>query len=195
MPAADDLEDPETWLGGFYGLAVLLGPRDDDVLTEAGTALWRLAGFDRGAPPGRATLTGSLVSRGVVEPLPGRPVAAMVSVLRVVESAEPDEDWLFLDIPLGALEAWDPAVGAFPFGPEASWPSRAWREPLEGWLVAVARALFAEVPYLRASTGWEASGLVRSDDLTGGGHHALLLNDGGRLQVSPVSRWDFGMPG
>lgn len=195
MPAADDLGDPGTWLGGFYGLAVLIGPRDDDALTEAGTALWRLAGFGRGTPPTRTTLTRSLTSRGVVEPLPGRALAAAVSVLRVVESADPDEDWLFLDLPLGALERWDPAVGAFPFGPEASLPSRVWREPLEQWLVEVGESLFAEVPYERAHTGFEASALVLPDDPTGGGHHALLLNADGRLLVSPVARWDFGGPG
>jgi hypothetical protein len=188
MASADDLLGGDTWLGGEYELAVLLGPRDDDRLEAAATALWRLAGFTRGTPPTRASLAASEPARGVVEPLPGRPLAAQVSAMRI---EEPDaEDWLFLDLPLGALSHWDPAVGAFPFGPEGGEPSRTWREPVEDWLVGIGRTLFAEVPYVRAITGWEASALDDEES----GHHAVLRNADGRLDVTPVTRWSFGGP-
>jgi hypothetical protein len=168
------MREDDTWLGGCYELAVLLGPPDDDRLAAARAALWRLGGF-AGTPP-----------RGTVEPLPGRPVAAQVSGLRL-----DDEDWAFLELPLGALSRWDPAVGAFPFGAEAGARSRAWREPLEAWLVDVGRRLHDEVPYVRAVTGWEASAVEPGG---GDGHHAVLEPVDDRLEVTPVSRWDFGGP-
>jgi hypothetical protein len=173
MPDPDD-----TWTGGYYELAVLLGPRDDARLAAARAALWRLAGF-AGTPP-----------RGLVEPVPRRPVAALLGEVR--EEVNPI-DWVFVNLPMGALSRWHPAVGAFPFGPEGGEPSRSWREPLEAWLLDVGRALFAEVPFVRAITGFEASALGPEG---GGesGHHGLLIADGGALTVIPVSRWDFGRP-
>ena len=188
MRGPDDVLDEETWSGGEYELAVLLGRRADDVLETAAAALWRLAGITGGTPPTRESLAASRPSRGVAVPVPGRPLACAVESLRFAEPE--DEDWLYLDLPLGALAAWDPAVGGFPLGPESGAGSRAWREPLEEWLVGVARALFAEVPYVRAITGWEASALEAGAEREAE-HHSVLRNDGGTLVVTPLQRWDF----
>jgi hypothetical protein len=193
MPEPDDLQSERTWHGGAYSLAVLLGPRDDRRMVAAAAALWHVAGLSGDGPPSEGPDIGAW-AKGLVEPIAGRPLAAALSTVRTDDSVADDEDWLFLDLPMGALSYWDPSVGAFPFGPEGGGPSRAWREPIETWLLSVGLALFEQVKFVVAITGWEASATFDEADPTGGGHCGVLLNQSGRLVVTPVERWDFGRP-
>jgi hypothetical protein len=188
-----DIEREGTWRGGAYSLAVLFGPRDDQRMPIAAAVLWRVAGFRGDGPPADGPDIGEWV-RGVVEPVAGRPIAAAISAVRTDDSVQTDEDWLFLDLPMGALSSWYSSVGAFPFGPEGGETSRQWREPIESWLLSVGSALFEEVMFKVAITGWESSATFDDRDPAGGGHCGVLLNEDGQLVSTPVMRWDFGRP-
>ncbi|AEE47509.1 hypothetical protein [Cellulomonas fimi] len=192
-----DAADDENWTGGYYELAIDLGPHDDGRLDAAVRALWAAAGLE---PPfrrldprqrpdvsARALLDGHLHARVTVPGL-GRTVCTVLVVREVTDDGgvtRHGDDWLDLCLPLGALSHLDARVGAYPFSHA---PSRAWREPVEQWFAGVAGAVFGSVPFAYALTGFEVSGFGAEDAADGRTGLYERAADG-TLRVAPVTAW------
>lgn len=158
--------DAYTWAGGFYGLAIELGPRSDERLQAALEAIWRHDGLDgcygnRDAEPSnQPRIAPTLETRlfGVATMPNGQQVACGTIIVREDEGP----DWLCFSLPLGALNtAYD--VGGYPFGGGSS--SHSWREPLDDWLAWIAAAVFAATPFQLALIGHEVSGATSADEV------------------------------
>jgi hypothetical protein len=149
--AADDLSDGENWTGGFYELLLVLGAADDARLDRAVRSLWRFAGVREGpVGPSAATLHEHGHLRGSLTLPSGDRV-----VCGGYASRYEDVDTLELYLPLGALARVDRRIGGFPFDDRSGAESLTWRAPLDKWLVDVAVAVHAEVPFRRALIGFE----------------------------------------
>jgi hypothetical protein len=202
MSRWSDLDEAENWHGGFYELAVNLGPRSDARLDLALTTVWSSAqvrGCHQRTAAGHVPTTCTLESlegaghlAGTVKIPGGRELVCGAVAIR----EEGGDDWLDFYLPLGALGGSDSRVGAFPFGTDGDATSRRWREPLDEWLVALGAAVYAKVPFRYAVVGFEASGLTL-DDVLGNRdtYYSVLDGRGGTLVVIGASRWDFGTPG
>lgn len=199
-----DPEDPGNWDGGYYEIAIKLGPRDDARLGAALTALWTAANvhgcFVGTTGSSHTTADPDLVSlekhghlRGVVEPPAIGPVVAGVLALR---SLHDDQDWITLYIPMGALAKTDPRIGGFPFGPAGTNASLLWRRGLDAWLADIGRSVYGAVPFQQAQFGYE------TDNATGNEPPqnrmiGLLVPDGADLTylgatASPTSSFTIG---
>lgn len=172
-----DLNDEANWTGGFYELALELGPSDDARLEQALLAVWRegcVAGcfapvFGPGNSSRRlighspvelclASLRQYDVLHGVVR-LPGGTDTACAAV----PSRDQDTDWLSFCLPIGALARSDPRLGTYPFGPDGGRTSLRWRREIDDWLATVAIGIFAEVQFRLGVIGCEASGEVSAE--------------------------------
>ena len=138
------LRDRDAWTGGYYGLAMQLGPRDDAHLQAAVGVLARAAGIawpwhvqwqpDRVRPASWriADLTAAQL-RGQVQLPDGRQVICAVVAVR----EDLGDDWLDLCMPLEALGRQDARIGGFPFEPDDS-TSLVWRQPIDNWFARLA---------------------------------------------------------
>ena len=156
----------DAWNGGFYELAIELGPRSDERLLVALKTLWRCDGLngchkDSAAEPSNQPrilpdLNGHLL--GIATVPGGRQVACGTFTVR----EDNGSDWLGFYLPMGALETvYD--VGAFPFNDDTS--NRAWREPLDTWLVQIAKSVFSVTPFSLALLGHEVSGETSAEEI------------------------------
>lgn len=177
-PVWADVEDEENWWGGYYELAILLGPRDDQRLDEAVRALSSAAGVTPGFERWH---------RGVTRLPSGTPVVCGYFDVR---EDEPELiDWVGLYVPLGALARADERVGGFPFGDDGYGPATLlWREPVDRWLEAIGRAVFEVVPFEYALIGVEVSGQEPGDTSDGAERaNALLVPGDGGLVFHPAT--------
>jgi len=203
--AAIDNED--NWTGGFYELAIEVGPTSDARLEETLTALWRLAGIQGTlavtsrkplrhgpAPLNLTSLDSAGHLRGVIDlPVGHRSVCGVVAVRE--EMAGPaigHSDWLALYVPLGALARIDARIAGFPFDIESGSASLSWRRSLDEWLAGIGRSVYGEVPFCLALVGFEALGDVHADDLGSGvphvRQHGFLLPQNSRLWYYPATQ-------
>jgi hypothetical protein len=162
-PAA--FADDQNWCGGFYELAVLVGPRDDARLDAAIRAAWaddRLDGCyaDRREPADQERLVCSLAAtdhvghlRGTAV-LPGGQRVVCGSVIIRDELAQ--RDWLDFYIPLGALSRADARVGGF--SGESGIKTLAWRLPIDEWLAGMGRRIYRSAAFAYGLIGFEVSG-------------------------------------
>jgi hypothetical protein len=156
------------WAGGFWELAVQLGPRSDERLRKAAEAIWAyplIEGcyMDRDIDPeGQQRL--SLSEAALTQLQSGfhiYGVAHFPDNLRLVcgsISIREDEsgiDWLDFYIPQGAVEATD-ELPMYDFTTGNYWPQT--HQILETWLAELGRYLFAHVPFKLGLVGHEASG-------------------------------------
>jgi hypothetical protein len=153
----------DAWCGGFYELALELGPRSDERLRAALVALWRHSDLDgcfrdRNQEPGnQERVPPECVEDGVhclgVARLPnGSRVACGSCVIR----EEDGPDWLDLYLPTGSLGNAYP-VGGFPFCGEADYPS-PWRSEVEDWLAEIGRTIAHVATFRLGLIGFEVSG-------------------------------------
>ncbi len=160
---ASDLDERENWHGGFYELAIELGPRDDARLERSLEVLWGSAGLHGCFAPsdgghhvpielGLSSLEQHGHLRGVLEP-PG--FGRLVAGLIVTRVERDQTDWLTLYLPLGALAKTDPRIGTFPFGRDGTMVSLEWRRGLDAWLADIGRSVFRAVGFGRALIGYE----------------------------------------
>lgn len=176
MSDPSDLDDPENWHGGFYELAVELGPRDDARLARALQVVWDVAQVQGcAAVVGRDPLRHESLEL-TLESLEERHLHGVVCLPdgnRVVCGAisvreEEGQDWLVFMLPLGALSRADARVGAYPVGADADDASLAWRGPVDQRLVSLAKELLEAVPFQLALVGFDASGEFSAHELTDG---------------------------
>lgn len=164
---------PDTWLGGFYELAIELGLRCNERLDRAVQAVWRFPGLQgpfpsRDLEPSEQTLVTANSAnlelhghlRGVATLPSGKAACGTVAVRE-----DDGPDWLDFYFPMGGLSSAYP-VGGYPFD---SVDHREWREPLEAWLAELGRFVFNAVPFRLGLIGFEASGMEYADDLAASG--------------------------
>lgn len=194
----------DAWTGGFYELAIEVGPRSNARLERLLEAIWSEATLDgcyvdrTREPSDQTPLTASLSLLTERRHLLG--VATLPSGLRVpcgtVAIREEDgSDWLDLYLPVGALSGLDKRVGGFPF--EEGTGSRLWREPMDRWLADVAERAFEHVDFSLALIGFEVSGAAHARDLREHGVPeqrgvCYLLVSEGKLALHSTNRWYTG---
>jgi hypothetical protein len=153
----------DAWHGGFYELALELGPRSDETLRLALAALWRHPDLDgcfldrNREPSDQERVQPEGIGDGAhclgVAQLPnGRRAACGSCVVR----EEDGSDWLNLYLPTGSLSKAYP-VGSFPFGGEATGPNN-WRSEVEDWLVEIGRSISRFATFRLGLIGFEVSG-------------------------------------
>jgi hypothetical protein len=192
----------DNWYGGFYELAIEIGPAgDDEALQRALAAVWSSAEVT-GCYPGKdlepadqepvPCTVESLVEYGHLRGQVRLADGTLVVCGAVTVREEDGSDWLDFYLPLGALERADSRVGAFPFD-EPETDTLLWREPLDTWLAGIARGVFEQVRYRLALIGWEVSGDTRLSDLDGDpvsprGIGYLLPGEDGELRYLPAEQ-------
>jgi hypothetical protein len=160
-----DLDDHTNWIGGFYELAIELGPRDDARLERMLVAIWRLAkatgpfvrpddGPSRPASLNLESL-GQLL-HGVVRLPNGSDVVCGAMSIR-----GDGPDCLIFYVPVGALERTDPRIAGFTGDEDPE--SLVWRRPLDRWLADLAIRAYAEAPFQFATIGWEAFAVLAEE--------------------------------
>ncbi len=147
---------PDAWSGGSYELALEYERLSDKRLRAVISRLWdhsTLLGcyLDLNAEPDQQPR----VSPAEVEPWQClRGVAALPNGERASCSSivvrEEEATWIYFGVPLGSLGSAYP-VGAFPF---ADGTPLDWRAELDGWLLDMARFIFAEQPFRLGLVGW-----------------------------------------
>ena len=199
LPSATDPSHEDNWHGGFYELAIKLGPADDERLGSALNALWRAASlttpFRRHSDVPAELTVDSLLAGHLhsVATVPGLG-STLCTVLVVREETHESgatrfgDDWLDLCLPLGALGRLDERVGAYPFSDEAD--TRGWREPIERWFESVASSVFDAVPFVHAITGDEVSG-VEPIEVQEGRLGVFTRTSEGDLEIEPVRTWSW----
>ena len=171
----------ERWHGGYYELALELGPRDDARLDAAIRACWSAPSLTASEAPTLAAheRTGHL--RGVATiPRFGTTVCGTV----LVREDEPEIDWLDFYLPIGGLTDVDPRADSLWDGD--SRVPYGWREPLDDYLAATAERVADAVTFELGIIGYEVSGTVHRRDLEDPvaprGAIALLVPDAGTLR-------------
>ncbi|AXB48431.1 hypothetical protein A4R43_12450 [Amycolatopsis albispora] len=168
----------ENWHGGFYELALELGPTSDARLARALTAFGEVVavpawyGSHDREPHEQAAVGCTFESlrryqhlRGIVALPDGTPVVCGMVAIR----EDGGSDWLDFYLPLGALERAVPQVAAFPYPVDAdgALAHLTWRWPIDDWLADIGRRLHARAGYSLGLIGEEVSGRVYAADLDG----------------------------
>jgi hypothetical protein len=177
MPDPSDLDDAENWTGGFYELAIELGPTNDARLERALLAVWRealvvgcfAATADEPALhiPAQLTLD-SLRANGHLRGIVRLPDEHDIVCGAVAVRFENASDWLSFYLPLGGLARTDPAIDGYPFSADSGKTSLMWRRPIDDWLADVASRVYREIPFRFAMVGMESMGLVEAADFADG---------------------------
>lgn len=162
------------WYGGFYELALEIGPRSDERLLAALTALWKFSDLDgcyldrsrepadQPRSPDYCLETGSH-SLGVASLPNGARVVCGSCLVREDEGP----DWLDFYLPMGSLATAYPVAG-FPFGSAADWPG-PWRYEVEDWLARIGMWITQSASFRLGIIGHEVSGHVYSSEIASNG--------------------------
>jgi hypothetical protein len=159
------------WFGGYYELAIELGPRSDERLLSGLAAVWSrpdLEGvyLDRDLEPAqqrRHAVTSRSIQADHLLGLARLPNDVVVACGTCVIREDDGPDWLDLYLPMGSL-ATAYQVSGSPFDPEAIGPDEG-RGILDTWLAAIGAAVYNHVSYRLALVGFEASGMAYADDV------------------------------
>jgi hypothetical protein len=166
IPVEAELDDPENWTGGWYELAVEIGPRNDSILDQMLAAIWRVAQVQGCYTVARhdplhhveapLTLTApesSQVHGSVLLPSGHKVVCASVALRSEHGSGS---DWLDFGLPLGCLAQVDHRIGGFPFNRESGPESLNWRRQIDEWLCYIAIEVLSTQAFEMALVGFEA---------------------------------------
>lgn len=195
---------PDAWNGGFYETTFFYpaGSVTDPVLS----ALWSFAAL-AGPVASRSTEpweqpqldpTSRVTELDGVVALPGGARAACATFLFRRSEYGADYDEVTFAVPMGSLvHAW-PEVGGFPFGVTKT-EVEVWEPRFESLLVALARHLFAEAPFLRGLTGFEGmwdEGLTAPGPIPAShGEGIFDVGGGGLTWHAPTIRGGFETEG
>jgi hypothetical protein len=202
LEAVSRLDDPDNWVGGYYELALELGPTDDERLEAAIRAVcshtaavgWYALGERR--PVAEEPLPCTLESisrhgqlRGIVNLPSGEQVVCGLVVVRE-EGGSYEPDWLDFYIPMGALGRIDSRVGGYPFGDDAD--SLQWRRPLDDWLAEIGRRVYENVRFRLGLVGMEVSGEMYAGELASEVPatrvSGLLVPEGAEIRYYPATK-------
>lgn len=206
MADPTDFTDEENWHGGFYELAMNLGPRSagdaDDRLITALTAVWEDAGLNGCYLDGRTDRSQQTAVEAQLVPIDhpapmygvatlpgGSSTVCLTVVVREHDDEDgPGPDWLDLGLPLGGLGRIDEHVGGYPF--ELEGDSRSWREPIDDWLASIARRVHERAGIELGIIGFEVSG--EDWTFTGGRPSSTYVSylapaDGGLAHLKPAA--------
>ena len=172
--------ETDTWLGGYYELALELGSRSSERLLAGLAAVW--------ADP---DLDGAYLSREV-EPWQQQRLAITAELLQVIHlqgshllglarlpngatiacgtfivREDDGPDWLGLYLPMGALGT-AYSVGGYPFEPDVA-NSRQWRDVIDPWLAEIGSRVYDQVAYRLGLIGFEVSCEMYADDIAASG--------------------------
>ena len=166
---------PDAWHGGFYELAMELGPPSVDRLRAAVEAVWShpdLDGcyLDRDREPAdQPRVQPDLRDdgahlRGVARLPNGRRVPCGTCV---IAGSDAWPEWLDFYLPLGSLNSAYPC-GGFPFPSGADYPG-PWRLELEDWLAGVGDWVAKTASFRLGLIGFEVSGDVSAAEVAAQG--------------------------
>jgi hypothetical protein len=167
--------EPETWLGGYYELAIELGSRSDERLLAALTAVWADPDLDgvylsRDVEPSqqqRLAITAELLQVSHLQGLARLPNGATIACGTVFIREDDGPDWLCLYVPMGALGT-AYSVGGYPFEPDVA-NSHQWRDVVDPWLAGIGSRVYDQVAYRLGLIGFEVSGEMYADDIAASG--------------------------
>ena len=185
------MAEDETWFGGFYEVAIVLGKTDsadsNARLREALSVLYALAELEISGTA-REDLDGCGLLKGTLDhPSLGR-LPFGLFVVRERETPGGD-DWLYACVPLGGLSDRVEAVGGWPAGDQEG--SRSWREPLERTLAELAVAVAHVVPIESAFIGFEIAGIRAHFERNGPRRIGFVIRDDvGQYRYWPTTDWD-----
>ena len=195
------LTDDQIWKGAFYELAIELGPRSDERLQLALSAIWGtpcLQGCytDRNkAPEEQDQVEPSIVNLDIHGHLRGIAILSdeqRVPCGTVAIREEEGPDWLDFYIPIAVIEQIYKDVDGF-FGMDHP-KSRCWREPLDNWLAEIGREVFSAVVFRLGLIGCEVSGVAYASELIASGVPkargiSYLWPTPEGIQYYPTNRW------
>lgn len=162
----------DVWNGGFYELAIEIGPTSDQRLKTVLTTVWShptLQGCYRDPtkePDEQQRLdpqSNKVELEGHLHGIARLPNGIQVACGTCTVREENGSDWLDLYIPMGALsEGYE--VRAYPFGEKGEY-SEDWQRPVEDWLVAIGHHVFSQVKFALALIGFEVSGEYYAEEI------------------------------
>jgi hypothetical protein len=162
------------WYGGFYEVALEIGPRSDQRLQSALIALWQHADLDgcfidRGREPMDQPRTSefSLETGSHMLGVACLPNGSRVACGSCLIREDDGPDWLDFYLPMGSLGTAYP-VGGFPFGSEVDWPG-PWRYEVEDWLARIGLWVGQSASYRLGIIGFEVSGQVYASEIASTG--------------------------
>lgn len=189
---------PDAWNGGYYELAIELGPRSDARLRSALARMWSHPHLDgcyasrELEPSAQPHITPELTAEpGHLYGLATLPSGVAVPCGTCVLREEGGPDWLDLYVPLGSLGLAYP-VGPYPFGAEGTPPS--WQGELDAWFRGIGSFVFDAAPFALGLVGFEASGCLYSGEIAAAGipserRAALLWPTRSGLVFHPPNVW------
>jgi hypothetical protein len=165
----------DVWNGGFYELAIEVGPPSDQRLRAVLEAIWQHPDLDgcysdRGREPAEQPrklpdrIEGYSHLQGIARLPNGSRVACGTCLIREEDDGS---DWLDFYVPMGALGTAYPS-GGFPFGTNADWPG-PWRQEVEDWLAAIGQQALRATAFRLAIIGFEVSGQVYAAEIAARG--------------------------
>ncbi|MFF3215680.1 hypothetical protein ACFYYB_34260 [Streptomyces sp. NPDC002886] len=182
-----------TWHGGFYELAIEVGPRDDARLQRALTAVWSAAGVQgcygdmRRAPEEQGPVACTVESLTEFGHVLGRvrvPTGHIVACgcMAVREEGDDPVDWLDFYLPIGALEE---------AGLDIERPQSSWSPVLDDWFAGIGIEVFRSVDFRAGFIGFETSGCSDAATLAGelpeSRRIGYLLPCAGELRYGPAN--------
>ncbi|MBL8536441.1 MAG: hypothetical protein JNM59_03465 [Hyphomonadaceae bacterium] len=155
------MSEDETWFGGFYEAAIVLGKTGgataDERLREALTSLWTYPNLRLGGALDLNDLDNLGRIEGELDHPSLGPLVFGTAIVREREIPNGD-DWLYAVVPMGGLEERVPEIGGWPAGDHPH--SRRWREPLEHALGELALHVARSTPISLAMIGYEIAGVI-----------------------------------
>lgn len=197
MQEAFDPLDDETWFGGFYEAAVILGssrdPDADERVSEALRIVWLEPSMQTCAIGDRKTWDWARARAPLKLSVESHAYGALrvadlglAPVTTLVVREDQGDDWLYIGVPLGGVEASD----GYPFGDRGELEaSRRWRAPLEQELASIVMTIGQHVMFKRAAIGFEIAGAIQASPDDERRYVGLIERQGDGYVYLPTTDW------
>lgn len=106
--------------------------------------------------------------------------------MTLIVREEEGDDWLYIGVPLGGVEASD----GYPFSdPNELLASGAWRAPLEQVLASIVLSIGRHVNFKRAAIGFEIAGVISATPDDERRYIGLIESKGDGYVYLPTTEW------